>query len=172
MGLSESKNKSHDDFRTEGHMIIIKIFAELSTDQTLTESALIKLFPNRTLFTKVFFQWMESLSYKNSANRESFVFACEILSLDSEQVLKEQYKNHTFGHLEIFLHMILQTMPNKIEQATSENVESYIDLILNFFLGDSIDPAEGKEAVMGMIAKRTEIANGPISHHILLKSPK
>lgn len=172
MGVGESKNKRQDDLRTDGHKNILKIFAELCPDQTISENSLKSLIPNRSLFTRIFFQWMESLSYKKNANRESFVFACEILSLDPEHVLKEEYKNHTFGHLEIFLHMILQKMPNKIEQITIEETTSYVDLILNFFLGEDVDSSEGREVIMAMITKRTEIKEGPISHHILLKSTK
>jgi len=172
MGGGASKHRNSEDLRTDGHKDILKIFTELTPDQTLTEGLLANIFPKRSLFTRCFIQWMESLSYKKNANRESFVFACEILSLDPEQVLKAEYKNHTFGHLEIFLHMTLLKMPNKIEQVTLEETTAYIDLILNFFMGDDIDGSEGREVIIAMITKRTEIENGPISYHTLLKSNK
>jgi hypothetical protein len=169
MGNNNEKQSSNDDSNNEYHRRFSLIYKDAFVDQVPFDEVLNQMFPKRKIFCLNFVKWMEMLSYKKTVNRESFTFACEILSIDSEFVIKEEYRKHSFSHLDLFLHLSVQRLPGKINLINIEEASNYLDVFINFLISDDVDPKEAKDSLMGMILKRTEIGDKSIPHETLLK---
>lgn len=136
------------------HKQVINIYeTTLENKKEVKAADLEALFPNRIELCKRFTEWMKKLSYKQTANREAFIFACEILLLDSEYVLKEEYKNHSFNFIEIFSYMVLAKYPNEILSINKNDVSDIIKAFISLFLDETKDTTMINE-VLGRMANK------------------
>lgn len=98
---------------------------------------MVKFFKNRTFFSQAFYEWMKRLSYRKSANRESFLYASELFLIDSNDLLKEKYKNHSFNILEIMMIMARKNRYKVGQKLTHEEIQSFFDILFNLMYGDN-----------------------------------
>ena len=138
MGNSQSQSHTKTEELKQFHRQILGVYeTKLHSKKELAAEDLEQLFPNRVEFCRRFAAWMRKLSYKGTANRESFIFACEVMLLDSDMILKEEYKNHSFNFLELFMHMTMAKYPNEIETLSKADVLAFIKTLVNLFLDDT-----------------------------------
>lgn len=154
---------------TDFHRQTSKIFSETTTDQNLTLDDLLQIFPKRTLFCSNFLKWMQILSYKKTANKESFVFACEILSLDGEKVISTPYQNHSFLFLDVFFHMSVQKLPKDVVRVTAEELTNFADTLANFFFGDASQVPDLGQKFADVLFLQTSIAQDPVPYSMFAK---
>ena len=133
MGVSTSKLSKEEEILTEYHRSYSHIYSQLTTEPLLTTTDLLKIFPKRTLFCNNFLKWMKILSYKKTANKESFIFACEVFTLDPEDIINPSYKNHSFVFVDLFMHMCLQKLPTEIEEINQTQLINFSETFVNFF---------------------------------------
>lgn len=172
MGQQNSKPRRDTEILTEFHRGYSKIFSETTTDTCITTNDLLKIFPNRTLFCEKFRNWMTILSYKKTANKESFIFACEIFTLEGEKIISTAYKNHSFLFLDIFLHMCMQKLPNQISTVTLEDIQIFAETFANFFFQDDSKLLDLPSKIVDIVKNQTEIAKEPIFFNTVSKKFK
>lgn len=152
MGGTGSRVAEQSEELKNFHLKARKVYEEeLGNKEEVTAKDLLNVFPNRLIFCQAFVQWMKTLSYKGTANRQSFIFATEILLLDSNHVLKPEYKNHAFNFLEIFMHMVLSKLPQNIESISQQQVESFIAVLVNLFLDENEETDLIKKSLFSLV---------------------
>lgn len=155
MGNTSSDKTPVNHGLTAFHRRVLQIYETvLGSKKEIVPEDLEKLFPQRSEFCEKFTNWMKRLSYKHTANRESFIFACEVMLLDSELMLKEEYRRHSFNFIEIFLHMIVAKFPQQIEGVSQTDVMSFIRMFISLFLDDSKDNSMVINALGGLVHKQ------------------
>ncbi len=103
----------------ESHYKIIELYRlYFPNKKQIDEQDLLKIFPGRKLFCQCLFKWMCILSYRKTANRESFLYAIEIFILDSSLLIKESYVNHSYSFIDIFMIMTLCIRPSELHKIT------------------------------------------------------
>lgn len=169
MGNSKPRRFSEPTILTEYHRRYSLIFSEHASSILMTVDDLLKVFPNRTLFCHNFHAWMQTLSYKKTANKESFIFACEILTLDSCDVISPTYKNHSFVFIELFLHMCLQKSPKENATVNQQQLINFAQTLTNFFFKDQNKLEDLAAKIVDIIKLQTNISSEPIPLAILIK---
>ncbi len=135
-------------------------------------SDLMKVFPKRTLFCQNFIKWISILSYKKTANKESFIFACEIMSLEGETIISSAYRNHSFVFVDLFFHIALQKLPKDIDKVSIEELQNFSETLANFFFTDESTLKDLPQKIVDIGKIGTSIDKEPISYGLLLKRLK
>ena len=169
MGNSNPPPTSSQTILTDFHKDYSRIFSENTNQPNLTQKDLLKIFPNRTLFCKSFLEWMPILSYKKTANKESFIFACEIFTLEGEEIISTVYKNHSYIFIEIFFHMTLKKLPVEIAKVTLEEVINFAEVFTNFFFKDNHNLTDLPKKIVDLVRNQTDIKNQPVLFHVAMK---
>ena len=170
MGNDNQKPKVEHSILTEFHKSYSKLYSEVSNDSILNINSLLKVFPKRTIFCKSLLEWMPILSYKKTANKESFIFACEILSLEGEEIISTVYKNHSYVFIETFFHMTLHKLPKEISDISYSELINFAQTFTNFFFTDDQDMVDLTNKVIDLIRLQSEIEKEPVNFNSVIKS--
>ena len=170
MGNSKSKATEEESILTNYHRSYSRIYSEITVEPILTETDLLKIFPNRTLFCDNFLKWMKILSYKKTANKESFIFACEVLTLDPEDIIVTAYKNHSFVFIDLFMHMCLQQLPTEINEVSNAQLANFAATFVNFFFKDQNKVVDLSQKIGDIVRVQSDIQNKGVPFRVVMKS--
>ena len=169
MGNTNQKVVKKKTVVTDFHHRCSQIFSENSEKSSISAQELSRVFPSRTIFCQNFQKWMKVLNYTKTANKEGFIFACEILLLESDQIISTTYRNHSFVFIDLFMHMCLQKLPNEISTVTYSDLLNFAETLSNFFFKDDNKLKDLPQKMTEMITSQLNIKSDPVSYSSISK---
>lgn len=169
MGNTLKNNTESKTVFSETHKFFSQVYSDATPSPTMTLPDLLKVFPQRTLFCKAFLSWMPRLSYRNTANKESFIFANEILSMEGEEIISTAYKNHSYVFTDILFHVSLCKLPKEITTVTLEDTRLFAEVFANFMFKDDHKLTDLPSKIVDLVVAHTDIASEPVSFQIVTK---
>lgn len=112
---------------------------------------------------------MKILSYKKTANKESFIFACEVFTLDPEDIINTSYKNHSFVFVDLFMHMCLQKLPTEIDEINQTQLINFSETFVNFFFKDENKMNDLAEKIADIVKIQTDIKTKGVPFRVVMK---
>ena len=129
------KTKKDASFKQE----LLKIFPNTKDVDLITKEDLLKIFPDRPLLCSKVIDWAKSFQI---VKKQKILLCLELLLLDSDCISFEDYSNHSYNPLEIFLSLICSQSLGSVQEIINSKIQEFLTILFEVFLGSSKNPAE------------------------------